>query len=486
MEHSKVTLAGRVATRSMARCWLMVQTPTPQQAASAAWLAHLVPTLVGSVLEQTTLVLGPGSAWVALDLRLDPSGVERVHQQRLAFWTAQAGGTFWDNTADNATSMDVDAQLRTAHSTWICTADSMADCVRDMLSAMGAQSHAASAAQAGPVLNLGAGLEATPRPTRVQPNGIFLEGPLALPVGDELFLRFPAPTPAALSRVGVRVVFVRRDKDAAQPHGGFGVAPLVHESAVAEALACWCAPAAQPHGRAHPRYDTTARIRYASDDAFSEDYVTNLSFGGAFVKSATPAQVDTTLDLNLELPSGQILALKALVVVRRDDGMGVQFTLDSQTEAALAAEIARISCRPRRVLVVDDNPEWRTMLKRALEHQRLEVLEARDGRDALSLLADELMHLDLVITDVEMPVMGGIELVKKIRWAGGETDLPIVAVSAREDPDWQDEMRIAGADLALTKGMSLQELVSKAIDAASAKRQRLALGSNAPADPAAW
>jgi DNA-binding NtrC family response regulator len=82
-----------------------------------------------------------------------------------------------------------------------------------------------------------------------------------------------------------------------------------------------------------------------------------------------------------------------------------------------------------RVLLVDDNPMLRRVMRRALEQAGVEVVEASNGQDALALAQQG--HFGLVVTDVEMPVMDGLELLSRLSTA--QPDLPVVLMSGSFD-----------------------------------------------------
>jgi CheY-like chemotaxis protein len=157
------------------------------------------------------------------------------------------------------------------------------------------------------------------------------------------------------------------------------------------------------------------------------------------------------------------------------NGMGVRFQLDEEAEAALSAAIAHISARPRRALVVDDDALVRAMLADALAARGFEVLTASGAQDGLRTMTDELLALDLLLTDVCMPGVNGEELVRTIRKAGGETDLAIVAVSARLEPGMEPRLEAAGADAVLDKALG-PELVAQAADAVLERRRMVGDG----------
>jgi CheY-like chemotaxis protein len=81
-----------------------------------------------------------------------------------------------------------------------------------------------------------------------------------------------------------------------------------------------------------------------------------------------------------------------------------------------------------RILVADDEPSVRVLLRRILEGAGHEVLEARDGAKALEQVAAH--DVDLVLTDVMMPVMNGLELIRALRADAATASMPIIVVSA--------------------------------------------------------
>jgi uncharacterized protein (TIGR02266 family) len=215
-------------------------------------------------------------------------------------------------------------------------------------------------------------------------------------------------------------------------------------------------------------------IEWGSSEELARDYVDNLSQGGAFVRTASPLPEGTRLTLTMKLPSGEELTAPATVVAESDRGMGVKFELDAEGQARLAAAIAHISARPRRALVVDDDEVVRQMLQDALRQRGFEVLSATDGATGLSLLSEELLALDLLVTDVRMPNMDGEVFVRTIRRAGGESDLAIVGVTGALERGMEQRLERGGADAVLDTALG-PELIAQAADAAL-ERRRVARG----------
>ena len=110
-----------------------------------------------------------------------------------------------------------------------------------------------------------------------------------------------------------------------------------------------------------------------------------------------------------------------------------------------------------RVLVVDDDKAVRESLRRSLEFNGFEVVLAEDGAEALARIAAAAP--DVVVMDVMMPRLDGIETTKALRTAGN--DLPILVLTARDAVGDRVEGLDAGADDYLTKPFALQELLAR-------------------------
>jgi CheY-like chemotaxis protein len=192
--------------------------------------------------------------------------------------------------------------------------------------------------------------------------------------------------------------------------------------------------------------------------------VENLSQGGAFVRTARPSPVGTRLALSMRLPTGEELVGPAVVMTLKPNGMGVKFELPPESQQVLAAALAHIAARPRRALVVDDEELVRRMLQDALQRRGFEVLTASDGATGLSIVVEELLALDLLVTDLRMPNMDGYSFIRTIRNAGGEADLAIVVVTAGVESALEKRLQREGADAVLDKELG-PELIAQAADA---------------------
>jgi two-component system, OmpR family, KDP operon response regulator KdpE len=109
-----------------------------------------------------------------------------------------------------------------------------------------------------------------------------------------------------------------------------------------------------------------------------------------------------------------------------------------------------------KILVVDDDPQIRRVMKATLVGHRYEVVEARTGEEALERLAEEMPGL--VLLDMNMPGMDGLETCRAIR-AG--SDIPVIILSVRNAEKDKVAALDAGADDYVTKPFSIEELLAR-------------------------
>jgi two-component system response regulator MprA len=109
------------------------------------------------------------------------------------------------------------------------------------------------------------------------------------------------------------------------------------------------------------------------------------------------------------------------------------------------------------VLVVDDDRAVRDSLRRSLEFNGYEVVLAADGAEGL--VAVGAQHPDVVVVDVMMPRLDGIETTRALRAAGN--DVPVLVLTARDAVGDRVEGLDAGADDYLTKPFALEELLAR-------------------------
>ncbi|RAJ34502.1 two-component system KDP operon response regulator KdpE [Kitasatospora sp. SolWspMP-SS2h] len=109
-----------------------------------------------------------------------------------------------------------------------------------------------------------------------------------------------------------------------------------------------------------------------------------------------------------------------------------------------------------RVLVVDDEPQIVRALVINLKARKYEVDSAHDGASALELAAAR--HPDVVVLDLGLPDMDGVEVIRGLR---GWTRVPIIVLSARHASDEKVEALDAGADDYVTKPFGMDELLAR-------------------------
>jgi DNA-binding response OmpR family regulator len=114
------------------------------------------------------------------------------------------------------------------------------------------------------------------------------------------------------------------------------------------------------------------------------------------------------------------------------------------------------------VLVVDDEPMARTLLRLMLVRAGFEVLEAGDGPEALIKVKEQMP--DIMILDVMMPGLDGFAVCEALRREEATSDLPIIMLSAKTDSFSVRKGLRAGATQYLTKPISQEELTRSVLD----------------------
>jgi two-component system KDP operon response regulator KdpE len=115
-----------------------------------------------------------------------------------------------------------------------------------------------------------------------------------------------------------------------------------------------------------------------------------------------------------------------------------------------------MSAAPVRILVVDDEPPIRKLLRMGLTTQGYEVLEASNGKTSLELLARKP---DLILLDLGLPDIAGLELLRMIR--ARNEGVPIVVLSSRGDEAGKVQALDFGADDYVTKPFGMDELLAR-------------------------
>jgi len=111
----------------------------------------------------------------------------------------------------------------------------------------------------------------------------------------------------------------------------------------------------------------------------------------------------------------------------------------------------------KKIMTVDDSASVRQMVAFTLKEEGFEVVEAKDGRDALSKLNSPV---DMIVTDLNMPNMDGIELIKNVRAKPDMKFIPIVMLTTESQAEKKTEGKKAGATGWIVKPFKPEQLMS--------------------------
>lgn len=112
-----------------------------------------------------------------------------------------------------------------------------------------------------------------------------------------------------------------------------------------------------------------------------------------------------------------------------------------------------------KILIVDDDKTTRKLLSFYLKGSGFEVVTAENGLDALEKLGMD--DINLIMTDLNMPFMDGIELVKTLKSDPNSAQIPIIMVTTEADINEQNRAFAAGANAYVTKPVTADMIVQK-------------------------
>ncbi len=114
-----------------------------------------------------------------------------------------------------------------------------------------------------------------------------------------------------------------------------------------------------------------------------------------------------------------------------------------------------------RILIVEDSPTMRQLLSFALQRLKdAEIVEAQDGMDGLRKITAE--KFDLVLVDINMPVMDGLKLIRLIRGENNLKEIPIVVITTEGGKEDRERAIALGANEYLTKPIQANRVLSVA------------------------
>ncbi len=227
--------------------------------------------------------------------------------------------------------------------------------------------------------------------------------------------------------------------------------------------------------RRHERVPLTLAVRYSDRESFLQDWTENISAGGLFIRAEEPRPVGETVHLELRFPglldpvhlTGTVTWNRAGSEEQRA-GFGVN--VEREGHRRRLAELALMATRehahregsPFRVLVVEDNESLVEMYARVMKRvQRLtegSVLThfAENGLQARELL--ERFHPDLIVTDLYMPVMDGLELSRFVKSNDALRATPILVVTAGVEEERAKALEL-GVDAFLQKPIQFGQIL---------------------------
>ena len=112
----------------------------------------------------------------------------------------------------------------------------------------------------------------------------------------------------------------------------------------------------------------------------------------------------------------------------------------------------------KRIMTVDDSATVRQVLQMTLEDAGYDVVEAVDGADALNKLSAD--SVDMLVTDLNMPNVDGINLIQQVRQKPGNRFMPIIMLTSVAQPEMKSAGKAAGASGWITKPFNPEQLLA--------------------------
>ncbi len=178
--------------------------------------------------------------------------------------------------------------------------------------------------------------------------------------------------------------------------------------------------------------------------------------GTTFIVSIPLGKTHLPEDRIASHDSKQTITLNALPDIEEEWNSFNRNTSEYSPNTSLGISLSEK--KRERILVADDNPDMREYISRLLRGH-YEVIEAGDGEAALKAIKTE--NPSLVLSDVMMPILDGIELVKELRSSVKTSTLPVILISAKANEEATIEGIEAGADDYLVKPFSSKELFAR-------------------------
>jgi CheY-like chemotaxis protein len=446
------------APHGVVRTEMLVRFPVARsdQARASERMALSVPGMLGDALLEVTVATSADGAWLEMMLTLDVGRLTPDHLVRMRFWTERVCGTL---AAANQ------AQVRLLEAGLKVEASALPWALEQVLG-VDLERHEAESGSPAPrlMVDLTAGPSATVR--EVSGEGLFLASPSAPPLWDRVQAVIMLPGCITRTVWGTVVHINGYANPSLGAPAGFAVrfeAPDLGLCAALDALGL-----EERRGTA-----PVVSVRFARVRDFDIAYRTQMSKGGMWVDKAPALARGTEVQLHVELPDGAQVTLSAQVVHVDSGGLGLSLHATYEEMEALTLAHQRVMARPRRVMLVDDDRLWATMMKDALQGEGVEVVSASNGKEALRLLEAEKDQVQALVVDFHMPLMNGQQLVNEVRRTTPAMPT-LVIVSADDSEERRANMAVAGADAFMSKRDGAERVAHQIVELASAQAQAAA------------
>ncbi len=193
----------------------------------------------------------------------------------------------------------------------------------------------------------------------------------------------------------------------------------------------------------------TERIKALVSEGAREDEICKAAREGG-LKTIAEAGVFTVADGKTTFEEVE----KVADIAQEVDSLGIQAGVPGPEEISSAAKRERPL-----VLIADDEADIRLMLKKRLTDAGYDVIQAVNGREEVEMAARE--NPDIIITDIMMPEMDGVEATKTLRSSLRTAAIPIVMLTARQEKESELEGIEAGADDYITKPFDKDKLLAR-------------------------